>query len=112
MIFHEHAAAAAQLIDQIRVEVLAELRTGGAAGVRHLLPDARPRRFDRAGVHVFFFHFLECFFQKVFGHPDLLPSASPSRLAAGSRIRWSLTATLFFSNLNIPASSSIVSPST
>ncbi len=58
MIFHEDAAAAAQLIRQIRVEVLPELRTGGAAGVRHLLPDARPRGLERAGVHVFLFHFL------------------------------------------------------
>ncbi len=58
MIFHEDATAAAQLISQIRVEILPELRTRGAAGVRHLLPDAHPRGLERAGVHVFLFHFL------------------------------------------------------
>ena len=58
MVFHQDAAADAQLVGQIRAEVLPELRTGGAAGVRHLLPDARPRGLERAGVHVFIFHFL------------------------------------------------------
>ena len=58
MVFHQDAAAVAQLFAQIRAEVLPELRTGGAAGVRHVLPDARPRGLERAGVHVFLFHFL------------------------------------------------------
>ena len=58
MVFHQDAAAAAQLVAQIRAEVLPELRTGGAAGVRHLLPDARPRGLERAGVHVFLSHLL------------------------------------------------------
>jgi hypothetical protein len=58
MIFHEEATAAGQLISQIRVEILPELRTRGAAGIRHFVPDAHPRGLERAGVHVFHFHFL------------------------------------------------------
>ena len=56
MVFHQDAAAGAELFAQIRAEVLAELSTDGAAGVRHLLPNARPRGLDRAGVHVFRSH--------------------------------------------------------
>ena len=58
MILHENAAAAAQLIGQIGVELLPELRTGGAAGIRHLVPDARLCGLERAGVYVFHFHLL------------------------------------------------------
>ena len=58
MVFHQDAAAGAQLVAQIRAEVLPELRTGGAAGARHVLPDARPRGLERAGAHVFVFHLL------------------------------------------------------
>ena len=58
MVFHQDAAAAAQLLAQVGTEILPELRTRGAVGVRHLLPDARSRGLERAGVHVFLFHFL------------------------------------------------------
>jgi hypothetical protein len=66
MIFDQQTAAAAQLVHQIRVEVLPELRTRGAAGVRHRPPGPRPRRLERASVHVFLSHLLECSFQTVF----------------------------------------------
>jgi hypothetical protein len=52
VVFQQDAAAAAQLVAQIRAEVLPELRTGGA-GVHDLLRDARPRGLERAGVYVF-----------------------------------------------------------
>ena len=58
MVFHQDPAAVTQRFGQIRGEVRPELGTRGAAGVRHLPPDARPRGLERAGVHVFLFHFL------------------------------------------------------
>jgi hypothetical protein len=66
MVFHQEAAARTQLVAQIRAEVLPELRTRGAAGVRHRPPGPRPRRLERASVHVFLSHLLECSFQTVF----------------------------------------------
>ena len=49
MVFHQDAAAAAQLVAQIRAEVRPELRTGGAAGVRRSprRAPARPRACRR-----------------------------------------------------------------
>ena len=72
MVFHQEAAAGAQVIAQIRPELRAELRTYGAAGVRDLLPNARSRRLDLAGVHAFRSHLVKCSFQTVFGHCNLL----------------------------------------
>ncbi len=66
MVFYQDAAAAAQLVTQVGAEILPELGTRGAVRARHLLPDARTRGLERAGVHVFLFHFLECSFQTVF----------------------------------------------
>ncbi len=58
MIVHQDVAAGAQLFGQVGAKILPELRTRGAVGARHLLPDARPRGLERAGVHVFLSHFL------------------------------------------------------
>ena len=44
MVFHQEAAAGAQLLAQIRPELLAELRTDGAAGVRRPSPKRAPAR--------------------------------------------------------------------
>ena len=58
MVFQQYPAAVTQLVAQIRGEVRPELGTGGADGVRHRTPHARPRGLERAGVHVFLVSFL------------------------------------------------------
>ena len=89
MVFQQGPAAVAQPVAQIRAEVLPELGTGGADGVRHRAPHARPRGLERAGVHVFVFHVVQRAFQTVFRHlsphsqsEGLRPSDSPTRSLA------------------------------
>src|SRR5262245_49878701 len=94
MIFQEDAAAGAQIVDQVRVEILPELRTGGATGIRHGVPDTRPGGFERAIVHVFVFHCLESLFQTVFGH-DRAPSLTEGLRPSDSPTRFRLRAKRF-----------------
>ena len=68
MIVHEEPAAAAQLAGQVGAKVFPELRTRAVVGGPHRFPDARPRCVERAGVHVFLFHRLECLLQMLVGH--------------------------------------------
>jgi len=58
MVFYEESAAVAELFRQIGLEVLTELGTSGAGGVRHLLPDVYAHAFERIGVDALRFHLL------------------------------------------------------
>jgi hypothetical protein len=58
MVFHQDAPAAAERSAQVRAEIRPELRTAGAGGAGHLVPDARARGLEGLVVDAFLSHLL------------------------------------------------------